>query len=71
MNGKGSKQRPRQVSQEQLGTNWNTAFQAKPACGTCRLWDGSSYHQYGDCQKPGPVKITKHRSEKCGEWEKK
>lgn len=42
-----------------------------PTCANCKNWDGNTYHQYGDCQLPGPVKITKHRSEKCGEWEKK
>ena len=71
MNGKGSKQRPRQVTQEQMDTNWSTAFQVKPACGVCKLWNGSTYNHYGECLKPGPVKIIKHRSETCGEWEKK
>ena len=53
MNGKGSKQRPRQVTQEQMDTNWSTAFQVKPACGVCKLWNGSTYHHYGECLKPG------------------
>ena len=71
MSGKGSKQRPCQVTQEQLDTNWNTAFKVKPECRTCKLWDGSSYHRYGACMKPGPVKIIKYHRETCDKWEMK
>ncbi len=71
MSGKGSKRRPALVARNEFDSSFDRIFRFDPTCANCKNWDGNTYHQYGDCQLPGPVKITKHRSEKCGEWEKK